>query len=241
VLAGGIVAIYLALLWLTSILWVVRDIRSRTSDIASQVTAVVIAGGLPFVGLPIYMVLRPAETLQTAYDRQLEEEAILTELHSISACPSCRRAVDDDYMVCPHCATELRQPCRQCQRPLANAWDTCPYCATVRRVAAPQGAVTTPEPRLQMTEPPPIELKPAEAVAKDGPTSIIERAELASDDEDEPDEAASERRRESSTSVIDRGGLADADADAEELAGDVEPPARLRTGAASSGEEAVGR
>ncbi len=219
VLVGGIIAIYLALIWLTSILWVVRDIRARTTDIASQATAVVIASALPFVGLPIYMILRPAETMQTAYDRQLEEEAILTELHAISACPNCRRAIDDEYMVCPHCSTELRDPCRHCQRSIAKAWGTCPYCATPREAATP--ALATREPRLQVTEPPPIDLRPAEPVARESSTSTIDRDALA-------EEARGERRRENTTSVIDRDALRDDD--------DAKSPAPLRASKATSGD-----
>ena len=225
VLVGGIVVIYLALIWLTSILWVVRDIRARTTDIASQVTAVVIASALPFVGLPIYMILRPAETMQTAYDRQLEEEAILTELHAISACPNCRRAIDDEYMVCPHCATELRDSCRHCQRSIAKAWATCPYCATSREAAAP--AVATRAQRLQVTEPPPIDLRPAEPVARESSTSTIDRDALA-------EQAGAERRRENTTSVIDRDALRDGDDD--QPGDEAKSPAPLRASKATSGD-----
>jgi hypothetical protein len=91
---------YLLVFWFASVLWVYRDIRARTSDPVTQGIAVAIAVVFPIVGLPVYMVLRPAETVQQAYERQLEQEAILSELHSISACPSCRRPIDSDWVVC---------------------------------------------------------------------------------------------------------------------------------------------
>ena len=130
VLVGG----YLFVLWLASILWVYRDIRSRTRDPISHLTGVAIATVFPLVGLPVYLVVRPSETLQEAYDRQLEQEAILSELHSISACPNCRRPVQDEFQVCAYCATQLKQPCKNCGHLLQFSWRHCPFCATAREL-----------------------------------------------------------------------------------------------------------
>ncbi|MPZ99305.1 MAG: hypothetical protein GEU80_08200 [Dehalococcoidia bacterium] len=130
VVVGG----YLFVLWLASILWVYRDIRSRTRDPISHLTGVAIATVFPLIGLPVYLVVRPSETLQEAYDRQLEQEAILSELHSISACPNCRRPVQDEFQVCAYCATQLKQPCKNCGHLLQFSWRHCPFCATAREL-----------------------------------------------------------------------------------------------------------
>ena len=82
-LAGTLVGGYLIVLWATSVLWVYRDIRSRTRDPVSQLTAVAISIVFPLVSLPIYAALRPTETLQDAYLRLLEREVLLSELGSI--------------------------------------------------------------------------------------------------------------------------------------------------------------
>jgi hypothetical protein len=82
-LAGTLVGGYLIVLWATSVLWVYRDIRSRTRDPVSQLTAVAIATVFPLVSLPVYAALRPPETLQDAYLRLLEREVLLSELGSI--------------------------------------------------------------------------------------------------------------------------------------------------------------
>jgi len=131
---------YLLVFWFASVLWVYRDIRARTSDPVTQGIAVAIAVVFPIVGLPVYMVLRPAETVQQAYERQLEQEAILSELHSISACPSCRRPIDSDWVVCAHCASQLKTPCSGCGRPLQFSWRHCPHCATPRPRPATEAA-----------------------------------------------------------------------------------------------------
>ncbi len=120
---------YFMVIWFTSVVWVYRDISARTNDPISQLIAVLVAVVFPIVGLPVYFVLRPSETLQEAYDRQLEQEAILSELHSISACPDCRRPISEDFMVCAYCGTQLKQPCVSCNQLMQFAWRHCPYCA----------------------------------------------------------------------------------------------------------------
>ncbi len=146
-LVGVLLTGYLLVLWFASVLWVYRDIRARTNDPVTQGIGVTIAVVFPIVGLPVYLVLRPGETVQQAYERQLEQEAILSELHSISACPSCRRPTDTDWVVCAHCASQLKTPCGGCGRPLQFAWRHCPHCATPRPRPAPVA-----EPRLDFRE-----------------------------------------------------------------------------------------
>ncbi len=79
-LVATVVGGYLFVLWATSVLWVYRDIRSRTRDPISQLTAVVITVAFPLVSLPVYVALRPTETLQDSYLRLLEREVLLSEL-----------------------------------------------------------------------------------------------------------------------------------------------------------------
>ena len=131
-LVALVVGGYGAFIWAVSVIWVYRDIRGRTRDIVSHLTALAIALALPIVGLPLYFALRPRQTIEDVYSRQLEQEAMLSELHATSSCPRCRRPVADDYMVCAHCRTQLRVPCGACARLLSYQWRHCPYCATPR-------------------------------------------------------------------------------------------------------------
>jgi RNA polymerase subunit RPABC4/transcription elongation factor Spt4 len=152
-IAGALVGGYLFVLWVASVLWVYKDIRSRTRDPISHLTAAAIAIVFPLIGLPVYFVLRPSETLSEAYARQLEQEAILSDLHAVSACPNCRRPVQDDFMICAHCATPLKQPCTNCGQLLAFSWRNCPYCATPRETARPQPRPAAEPARAQRGEP----------------------------------------------------------------------------------------
>ena len=156
-IAGSLVGAYLALVWIASALWAWRDIRSRTRDIVSQAVGVSLVIALPLIGIPIYLAVRPTHTLRESYDRQLEQEAILSELHAVPTCPQCRRPVDGDWMVCAYCSYALRQPCGACERLLMNAWRHCPYCGAAReRVAPAPAAAAAPraQPEIPATDAP---------------------------------------------------------------------------------------
>lgn len=144
---------YFLIMWLASIAWVYRDVRQRTDDAAKQLIAIALATLFPIAGLPVYLVLRPRETLQDTYDRQLEENVILTELHNQNVCPNCRRPAQPDFVVCAHCATSLKQACQQCGRLLHVQWRHCPYCAAPRVTARPRSEIDGDPPRLRRAAP----------------------------------------------------------------------------------------
>ena len=144
---------YFLILWLASIAWVYRDVRQRTDDAATQLIGIAIAVVFPIAGLPVYLVLRPRETLQDSYDRQLEENVILSELHNQNVCPNCRRPAQPDFVVCAHCATSLKQACQQCGRLLHVQWRHCPYCAAPRVTARPRAEAEGERPSLRRTAP----------------------------------------------------------------------------------------
>ena len=189
-IVGALVGAYLALIWVTTVLWSYRDIRSRTRDPFSQLIGISLVTALPLIGIPLYLVLRPSGTLQEAYDRQLEQEAILSELHSVSACPECRRPVQDEFMACPHCQTSLKEPCAHCSRLLTHAWRHCPYCGTTReqpRSAARlefDGSQGEPEQREpQQAAPAPQSREGAEMSPESAPARPRRRSRSATSEE----------------------------------------------------------
>lgn len=131
VLSGFFVAFTLSL-----VVWTYRDIRSRSRDVFAHILAALIVLLFNVPGLVIYLILRPKETLAEAYERALEEEALLQDIEEKQACPGCKQPVQPDYMVCPNCHTKLRKPCVQCGRLLHLKWNICPYCGT-SQVAPP--------------------------------------------------------------------------------------------------------
>lgn len=154
------IGIYLAALWLTLVFWAYRDIRQRSRDPIVQVAATLLVLIFFVPGVWIYLIVRPRYTLVELYERSLEEEALLQELESQKACPSCRRRVQDDFLLCPSCRTQLKEACRSCGKPLNYAWHACPYCGLEKpprelppsRTAA---AVRSPRPAPPQAQPRP--------------------------------------------------------------------------------------
>ena len=120
--------IFLSAFWIATVFWTYRDIRQRTRDPILQTAAVILVLIFNFPGHWIYLIVRPRQTLTELYERSLEEEALLQELEDQKACPTCKRRVKDEYLVCPSCRTQLKEACNQCSKPLSYAWVACPYC-----------------------------------------------------------------------------------------------------------------
>jgi RNA polymerase subunit RPABC4/transcription elongation factor Spt4 len=124
---------YALVLWLSAVVWVYRDVRSRTADQASQIIAVVLVAVFNLPGLVVYLVIRPQGVVEGLFERSIENEAMLHELQlSANACQSCRRPIEDDYAICPWCRVVLREPCRNCGKAVRTSWVACPYCAADR-------------------------------------------------------------------------------------------------------------
>ncbi len=121
---------FLAALWLALVVWTWRDIRSRARDPLAQVLAVLVVAVLNLPGALVYVILRPAHTLEEEYQRTLEEEALLASIEDQALCPGCERRVRDDWQVCPNCHTKLKKSCQHCARLMELPWNICPYCGT---------------------------------------------------------------------------------------------------------------
>jgi RNA polymerase subunit RPABC4/transcription elongation factor Spt4 len=118
----------LAALWLSLIIWAFRDMRHRSRDPFAQVLAALLVALLPFIGIIIYLILRPPETLAEAYERALEEEALLQEIEERPTCPGCSRTINPNWILCPHCHTRLRKACPDCNSLMDLQWTLCPFC-----------------------------------------------------------------------------------------------------------------
>lgn len=149
------VALFVAFLtaaWVSAVLWAFRDIRARSRDIFAHVLATLLVllffPLFPIPGLILYMILRPHETLAEAYERTLEEEALLQGIEERLACPGCNRSIREDYRFCPTCHTRLKKACVECSRMLHLKWSICPYCGAAQgaalEVLAPPHAVILP-------------------------------------------------------------------------------------------------
>jgi RNA polymerase subunit RPABC4/transcription elongation factor Spt4 len=140
-LIGTLVAgVVIASLTLGMVIWTYRDIRARSRDTVAHFAAALMVAVLNVFGLVIYLLLRPRETLAEAYERSLEEEALLQNIEEKPICPGCGRPAEARWQVCPYCHTRLKKPCLQCAELLELSWNLCPFCATLQ--SAPEPART---------------------------------------------------------------------------------------------------
>ena len=178
-----VLALYMAIVWVALIFWVYRDIRQRTRDPIVQTVAILLVLFFFLPGHWIYLILRPRYTLNELYERSLEEEAILQDLEDQKACPTCRRRVQDEFLMCPSCRTGLKEPCRHCSKPLSYAWLVCPYCGTDKpprpKVAATPVAEPHPEAALPSRPPTRPKAKAAAAPAAPTPSAALQAEEGA--------------------------------------------------------------
>ncbi|MEM7798881.1 MAG: zinc ribbon domain-containing protein [Chloroflexota bacterium] len=131
-IAGLVFAVGILALWLSLIVWTFRDIRRRSRDLFAQILSVLIVALIPFLGLAIYFILRPPETLSENLERMLAEEALLQGIEAYQKCPGCSRVVQDDWQACPYCHVRLKVPCVNCSRLIDEQWSICPYCTAAQ-------------------------------------------------------------------------------------------------------------
>jgi RNA polymerase subunit RPABC4/transcription elongation factor Spt4 len=104
--------------------------RARHRDRLVHILAALMVALLNLPGVLVYLILRPARTLEEEYQQTLEEEALLQSIEDQSVCPGCERHTKEDWLVCPSCQTKLRKLCHSCGRLMELPWNICPYCGT---------------------------------------------------------------------------------------------------------------
>jgi RNA polymerase subunit RPABC4/transcription elongation factor Spt4 len=139
--------------WVSLVIWTFRDVRSRSRDIFAQLLATLMVMVFNLPGLLFYFILRPQETLAEAYERSLEEEALLQDIEERLVCPGCKRKTQPDFIICPDCHTRLKKSCPNCRRLLHLKWNICPYCGA-GSTSPPERSVPglEPEPEFESTQ-----------------------------------------------------------------------------------------
>jgi len=149
-LAARLLAMYLIVLWVASAWWVWRDARARTRD---PIVPYLAAAGVVLVtpllfprAVVVYRVIRPPLTVAAAEAADLQL-AVLEEEATRPTCRRCGSIVDEEWVACPICGSELAIRCAECGRPLELDWTICAWCAAdVPWSTPPAAADPTPEP-----------------------------------------------------------------------------------------------
>ena len=150
-IVGIVVAVLGAALfafWVAMAIWTFNDIRSRSRDWLAIILACMLVLVFPLIGLVLYLLIRPKDTLAEVYDRALEEEALLREIEETLSCISCGVPAKEEWVYCPNCHAELQHGCNTCGRYVRNEWDICVFCGTAQTPAfAPQSVPVSAQAR----------------------------------------------------------------------------------------------
>ena len=126
------IAVYWIIFWLAASYWAFRDLQLRTDNPVLPYLAaafIILFTPVLFVAaIVIYRIVRPHEKIDEVYERTLAQEAMLAEIETVRNCPTCRRRVHEDWIVCPTCRTRLARVCPNCSRLVGLDWSVCAWC-----------------------------------------------------------------------------------------------------------------
>jgi RNA polymerase subunit RPABC4/transcription elongation factor Spt4 len=135
-----IVLVLIVVLYVLSIVWVARDAYLRGT--VWYIWAIVAL--VPFLGVIAYLLMRPPLLMIDKEEQELEVALKQRQLMNYGECAACGYPVEADYIICPHCHTQLKNMCPGCRRALEPAWSICPFCATTVR-QQPSTAASRPQ------------------------------------------------------------------------------------------------
>jgi hypothetical protein len=130
-LAVNLILLALVVVYIASIAYTYLDARRRIED-PVLVACATVAALIPFIGVIVYMILRPPDFIEDARERELEIKAAELRVRQLSelSCPNCGFAIEKNYLRCPNCQRRLKDPCHSCGKPVDPRWALCPYCET---------------------------------------------------------------------------------------------------------------
>ncbi|MDR2108629.1 MAG: zinc ribbon domain-containing protein [Coriobacteriales bacterium] len=121
-----LIIILLGVLYVISIIWVIRDsyLRGANPVIWGVVSLV------PYLGAFAYSMMRPPMLLSDKDEQAIDFALKKRELMKYGECAKCGYPVENEYLMCPNCGTQLKNECRSCGHALKPEWKVCPYCCT---------------------------------------------------------------------------------------------------------------
>lgn len=118
--------IYLLLIWLSFILWIVKDTKDRITNSLLRGIIVVLVSISFIFGLLIYLVLRPNIKDE---EEMLENQYLKYEMYGIEKCLKCKFDLRPEFQFCPNCAEVIREKCKKCKEIVDIRWQICPFCS----------------------------------------------------------------------------------------------------------------
>lgn len=125
----NLLLLFAFVLYLSLAKWTFSDAKRRG---AMAFYWTIVALLFPVAGWLVYLIVRPAEYLDDARERELEIRAKEAMLNSNDmVCPACYKPVDKDFLICPYCRRRLKKSCPSCGHALNTNWAICPYCQQI--------------------------------------------------------------------------------------------------------------
>ena len=132
--------LYFFVIWISIIVWVIRDISNRTDSITLQfISLLIVLIWTPF-WVFIYLLIRPTKTLFEKYYDEVENnldfltQSIKDKLQDkdkdkiVLTCQKCNYPTEKWFKFCPNCNIELKYSCRFCNKKIDKEWKNCAHC-----------------------------------------------------------------------------------------------------------------
>ena len=131
--------LYFIIVWIAVLVWVIKDITNRTSNIFLQLLSILIVLVFTPFWVFLYLLIRPWKTILEKYYQEIEDNLdtfsnIVTEKIKKEEenqqwhCFNCKKAVWYDFRYCPYCSEKLTKNCQKCKKYISISWNTCPFC-----------------------------------------------------------------------------------------------------------------
>jgi len=141
-----IIIAYIFLVWISLIIWVVKDITNRTNNIFYQLISVFIIVFWTPLSIFIYLIIRPWKTIlekmfeEIDYNLDILDNNVnsnnsyendLQENDNYTVCNACKYdKIQIEFKNCPNCWVSLKKFCSNCEKEINTKWKICPYCET---------------------------------------------------------------------------------------------------------------
>lgn len=193
----NILQLVFVIFWIFVLGWVWVDAGERTTKTSSKVVSVVLVGVLNIVGLLIYLIIRPKQTLQDLYWIDLERRFLKYETAELGDCPNCKSSLQPGYNMCPKCGFSIKQQCTGCQVWIDRNYNYCPFC----------GMTVTVNTSKDSTLSEIVATKDAIIAAKDRAIEAKESVILSKEEIIKTKEAAIQSVENDKTKYVERGGV----------------------------------
>ena len=116
-------AIIIFLLWLSALIWVIKDANARSRSFWFQLLAVfLVVAFTPIFWLLLYIAIRPQ---WWKWDKAPWRDTLFLKSQ---ICNNCWEFNHIDHLYCTSCGETLHTTCRECETKYSNNYSYCPNC-----------------------------------------------------------------------------------------------------------------